>query len=40
MIIKKYWIISRVKFHLKYITYIILNVERETIFYEPLDSRK
>jgi hypothetical protein len=40
MIILKSWIILRVKFHVKYITHIILNDERETILYEFLDSRR
>jgi hypothetical protein len=39
MIIKKSLIILRVKFHLKYITHIILNEERETIVYKFLDLR-
>jgi hypothetical protein len=33
-------IILRVKFHLKYISHIILNEERETIVYKFLDSRR
>jgi hypothetical protein len=27
-------------FHLKYITHIILNEERDNILYQPLDSRR
>jgi hypothetical protein len=40
MIILKNKLFLRVKFHLKYITHIILNEEREIILYKSLDSRR